>query len=72
MVLPKQLLTLYREKATFYKQGSSTTEQLALALFMKDGQLEKQVRRLRKLYQEKRTIFFKSIKDNLGEHVILE
>ncbi len=72
MVLPKQLLTFYREKAALYKQGSSTTEQLALALFMKDGQLEKQIRRLRKFYQEKRTIFFKSIKENLGEHVILE
>lgn len=72
LVLPKELLALYGEKAAIYKQGSSTTEQLALALFMKDGELAKQIRRLRKLYQEKRMIFFKSLKDNLGERVILE
>lgn len=72
MVLPESLLALYKKKISLYKQGSSTTEQLALALFMADGQLEKQIRRLRKLYQEKRVLFLKSIKDNLGERVILE
>lgn len=36
---------------------------------MSDGHLERQIRRLRKLYYEKRRLFFDAIKNILGDNV---
>ncbi len=69
MVLPEGLLEFYQSNLSLYNQGASTLEQLALAKFMEDGHLEKQIRRLRKLYSEKSLILFAAIKDIMGNHV---
>jgi len=69
MVLPERLLEFYQRNLSLYNQGASTLEQLALAKFMEDGHLEKQIRRLRKLYSEKSLILFAAIKDIMGNHV---
>lgn len=53
LVLPPGLLSTYEEKKNQYNQTSSKIEQIALSLFMKEGLLEKQLRRLRKLYARK-------------------
>lgn len=53
MVLPDHLAMRYRERRTEYNQTASKIEQLALYEYMKCGELEKQLRRLRKLYGEK-------------------
>lgn len=52
-VLPTHLLPLYRAVAPYYNQTSSTMEQLTMARFIEDGRLEKQVRRLRRIYAHK-------------------
>jgi GntR family transcriptional regulator/MocR family aminotransferase len=69
MVLPEKLLTIYQKKSSLYNQAASTIEQLTLAQFMADGHLERQIRRLRKLYFEKKWLFFDAIKNILGENV---
>ena len=69
MVLPEKFLEIYQQKSSLYNQAASTIEQLALAQFMSDGHLERQIRRLRKLYYEKNRLFFDGIKTILGEHV---
>jgi GntR family transcriptional regulator/MocR family aminotransferase len=69
MVLPEKFLDLYQKKSSLYNQATSTIEQLALAQFMSDGHLERQIRRLRKLYYEKRRLFFDAIKTILGDKV---
>jgi len=69
MVLPPKFLEIYQEKSSLYNQAASTIEQLALAQFMADGHLDRQIRRLRKLYHEKRRLFFTGIKTILGEKV---
>jgi len=69
MVLPQKILEIYQEKSSLYNQAASTIEQLALAQFMSDGHLDRQIRRLRKLYHEKRLLFFAAIKNILGENV---
>lgn len=69
MVLPEKFLEIYQEKSSLYNQAASTVEQLALAQFMSDGHLERQIRKLRKLYYEKSRLFFDAIRNILGENV---
>lgn len=69
MVLPEKFLEIYQQKSSLYNQATSTIEQLALAQFMSDGHLDRQIRRLRKLYHEKRRLFFDGIKNILGNNV---
>ena len=52
-VLPDRLLPLYQSIADQYNQTSSTIEQLTMARFMEEGRLERQFRRLRRIYARK-------------------
>ncbi|WP_425060233.1 hypothetical protein [Sporomusa carbonis] len=63
MVLPEKLLAVFQQNAALYNQAASTIEQLALAQFMADGCLERQIRRLRKLYCEKKLLLFDAVKN---------
>lgn len=83
MIMPMNLLEQYREKMSHYNQTSSIIEQIALSLFMKEGLLEKQIRKLRKIYARKNQILMDSIKKNMknqvkvmgkesGLHILLE
>ena len=69
MVLPDRLLPVYHKNSSLYNQAASTIEQLALAKFMGDGHLERQIRRLRKLYYEKSLLFFDALKRVFGRLV---
>ena len=53
MALTPELAGLYRSRCASYNQTSSKTEQLALAEYIRDGHIEKRLRRLRKIYSEK-------------------
>lgn len=53
MVLPQHLAPLYRARANRYNQTASKVEQLALADYVQSGQLERHLRRLRKVYAQK-------------------
>lgn len=67
LVLPPTLMERFHQKAALYNQGASTVEQLALSAFMQDGHLEKQIRRLRKRYQEKRQLFLQAIEREMDD-----
>jgi len=69
MVLPDRLLEIYKKRASLYNQAASTVEQLALARYMADGHLERQIRRLRKLYNEKHDLFLDNIRTIFGRRV---
>lgn len=53
MVLPKPLLQLYQETFSFYHSSVSRLDQFALTEFMKHGEFEKHLNRMRKLYRRK-------------------
>ena len=69
MVLPDKLMAAFLQNRELYNQAASTVEQLALAQFMADGHLERQIRRLRKLYEDKRTLLLASLQRIFGEKV---
>ena len=69
MVLPQPLLTRYQELAPRYNQTSSTTEQMALAGFIRDGHLGRQIRKLRRAYGEKSRALAEALRREMGERV---
>lgn len=50
MVLPLELLELYEKKIDCYNQTASKAEQIALTQFIRDGHLESQIRKSRKIH----------------------
>jgi GntR family transcriptional regulator/MocR family aminotransferase len=53
MILPDSLLPLYEKKKMLYNQTASKSEQLALCQFLRDGHLDSQIRKLKRLYLNK-------------------
>lgn len=53
MALPPELLPLYKERREAYNQTASKAEQIALCQFIRDGHLESQLRKSRRLYTAK-------------------
>jgi len=72
MILPDRLLELYERNAALYNQAVSTIEQLTLAQYMADGHLERQIRRLRKLYYEKKMQFIDTIQRVFSNQVAIQ
>lgn len=71
MVLPDRLLEIYKKRAPMYNQAASTLEQLALARYMADSHLERQIRRLRKLYNEKHVLFLETLRATFNKKVVI-
>jgi GntR family transcriptional regulator/MocR family aminotransferase len=69
MVLPENLLAIYQREMKKYNQTSSQIEQIALALFMQEGMLEKHIRKLRKIYARKNHLLLETIERVMGDKV---
>lgn len=67
MVLPQELMTIYRVKGKYYNQTASTAEQIALCQFIRDGHLEKQIKKARRLYMMKTNLLCEKIEDIFGD-----
>ncbi len=72
MVLPERLAEIYSERSHNYNQTSSKIEQLALAEYIRSGRLERQLRKLRKVYAIKSKILLESLKEAFGDIAIIE
>lgn len=72
MVLPERLAEIYRQRSGSYNQTASKIEQLALAEYIRSGRMEKQLRKLRKVYGEKSNILLECLKNKFGSCAIIE
>ena len=66
-VLTPELLKIYESRNGFYNQTSSKIEQLALAEYIKTGELERRLRRLRKLYREKSSLIMQALEATFAD-----
>lgn len=66
MVLPPYLSKNYQSKSALYNQTASKIEQLALAKYICEGQLDRQLRRLRKIYAQKSELLNETLKSEFG------
>ena len=71
MVLPVGLVEKYKEKGKDYNQTASKAEQIALCQFIRDGHLEKQIRRAKKLYMYKKEVLCQSVQHVFGEQATI-
>ena len=67
MVLPADLMEIYKEKGMLYNQTASTAEQIALCQFIRDGHLRKQIKKARKLYMTKSQELGRCIEEVFGD-----
>ncbi|GKU84725.1 PLP-dependent aminotransferase family protein [Niallia sp. NCCP-28] len=83
MVLPEELLKIYKKSFTIYKQTASRLHQDTLARFMKNGHWQTHLNKMRALYRKKHQVLITSVKrylrDNVkiigehsGLHIVLE
>lgn len=73
MVMPDKILNSYLEKKQFYHQSVSKFEQLALYEYIEDGALNRQLKKLRRLYLQKSKEMLEGIQKYLDyEYYILE
>lgn len=66
MVLTPELLARYLPRAANYNQTASKVEQLALAEYIRSGQMERHLRRLRKLYGAKSEALARALRRAFG------
>ncbi|WP_370280440.1 PLP-dependent aminotransferase family protein [Pontibacterium sp.] len=71
MVLPELLLEPATRAKTYMEGGTSILPQLALAEFMSSGHFASHVRRMRKLYHQRREILHSAIDARLGAQLSL-
>ena len=58
MILPDRLMDAYLSVKDLYDQTASKTEQLALCQFLRDDQLYRHIRKVKRLYGTKREVLF--------------
>ncbi len=84
MVLPEALMEEYERRLSFYSCTVSNFDQYTLAAFIRSGQLEKHINRMRSLYRSRRDAFIDCIRsrpdfsririkeEDAGLHFLLE
>ena len=62
IILPKGVGQEYQAIKKYYNQTSSKAEQIALAQFLRDGHLNRHIKKMRKLYEEKRQLMYNQLR----------
>lgn len=70
MVLTEELEKAYRENCYRYAQTASKTEQIALCQYIRDGHINSQTRKIRRLYSAKAKEFSRLLKKEFPESFI--
>ena len=71
MILPQSLIGEYNKKKDLYNQTVSKADQIALCSYIRDGHLNSQIRKSRKLYVQKSKILTDLLVDNFKEKVTI-
>jgi len=69
MVIPKKLLGKYSSVKAKYTQSTSKIDQLVLANFMKEGYMQKHLRKIKRIYKKKNTMLVNSLKNAYGDNL---
>ena len=69
MILPQSLIGEYNKKKHLYNQTVSKADQIALCSYIRDGHLNSQIRKSRKLYTQKSKALTDLLVENFGEKI---
>ena len=67
MVVPRPLAALFRDAKAIADTGTATLEQAAFADFVREGHLERHVRRARRRHARRRAVLLEALHAELGE-----
>jgi GntR family transcriptional regulator/MocR family aminotransferase len=62
MVLPKSLVSIFRDTVGFFSSSVSRLDQMMLYKFMEEGYFERHIHRMRKIYKAKRDFLIEKLK----------
>lgn len=71
IVVPHDLVEVFRRAKWLADRHSPLLEQQVLADFINQGHMERHVRRMKRLYEQKRKVIIKELKKNLGKRVTI-
>jgi GntR family transcriptional regulator/MocR family aminotransferase len=69
LIVPEELIDVYAWAKKLTDTYSSTLDQCVLTAFIDDGSLEKYIRRMRKVYGQKRSHLVQALQDHFGDSV---
>ena len=69
MILPQHLTEKYKQKKGLYNQTVSKADQIALCSYIRDGHLNSQIKKSRKIYVQKSKILADLLVEKFGEKV---
>lgn len=61
LILPRGVRKSYEEIKDKYNQTASMAEQIALAQFLRDGHLSRHIKKMRRLYQDKKDVMLREL-----------
>ena len=61
LILPRGVRKSYEEIKDKYNQTASMAEQIALAQFLRDGHLNRHIKKMRRLYQDKKDVMLREL-----------
>ncbi len=67
MVIPKKLLAKYNDIKNRHTQSTSKIDQVVLALFMKEGYMQKHLRKVKRIYRKKNINLSNSLRSNFKD-----
>ncbi len=69
MIIPKKLIASYQKIKDKYTQSTSKIDQIVLSLFMKEGHMNRHLRRIRRIYKKKNTSITSYINKNYSDKI---
>ena len=66
LILPKRARKEYKEIRGLYNQTASKAEQIALAQFLRDGHLDRHIKKIKRLYDDKRNLMYEALHDTFS------
>ena len=69
MILPPDLTEKYKQKKEVYNQTVSKADQIALCSYIRDGHLNSQIKKSRKIYAQKSKMLADNLTEKFGEKI---
>ena len=68
LILPKGTKEMYNEIRDYYNQTASLAEQIALAQFLRDGHLNRHIKKMKRFYEDKRKMMYRIMKKSFRDN----
>ena len=66
LILPKKARKEYQKIRGLYNQTASKAEQIALAQFLRDGHLDRHIKKIKRIYDDKRNFMYEALNNSFS------